>query len=736
MKEIRYDPREHIQHVEIAPRSEDILDQREITIRSYKTTVPFDAKALDGGLERGWLSPNIRFGVFSRSRPGAGKESFAVVLGLQDALSVRAYDYAARRPLWYSWRDVIVDTVSVRYDKDEDGFVRFTTAGGGQRISDEKLAEFNSTYLGIPKESVTKRQFNLEKLRDLCFRRFVDRLYMVRFSDPEGEEYRSIDHALFQSREYIDPNAERLKEVRADKQAKIESFDSDIQVRPPQLAGQVPVRFFIRGMSGSLRLRFPKLTYATEAATPEAQAEVFYAVVNATVDSILDADYYAEHQDSLKDLDEETGVFPEMADLSRFSKVLSTNKNREEFFQKLDTGAPRGDWLPHLRALDGLLSAAKVEDHVRVLLTERTTRSPATAVKILLECRPDPTMNRIGRVVAAVLAEKLQTIAPDMRLQAEEALLAWNVDHEEQAWDVDPDAGEITVGNLRWRMADLSLDALAPVLKKLISVVLHGRLVAARGDLGPLLKRFNWCIAAAKGIPPNHSKLSPALRLVAENRVPTSVADGGRVLKTPPSDLPMLDDAVLRDFGLPLWPSFEAVREDGQIKVRNTGVGVALALKAMPSGTLFSNVEASDDCDLRPGDDVAISASGSPTRVQVRFRKYGADRIADLSVVKASKEKQGAGARSEADADRFNWVRQAELVRALHRVLGKDDSPDKGTLTRAVQDGQIQSNGESGRKCLLQVDSVKAWLTKTRDIPHEEVQQVVDAVINEIRTRK
>ena len=479
----QYDPREHIQHVEIAPRSEDILDQREITIRSYKTTVPFDPKAFDDGMERWWLSPNIRFGVFSRSHPGPIKDNCAIVLGLQDALSVRAYDYDARRPLWYSWRDVIVDTVSVRYYKDEDGYVRFTTAGGGQRITDERLQEFNTTYLGIPKEAVTKQQFDLDKLRDLCFRRFVDRLYMVRFSDPSGKEYRSIDHALFQSRQYIDPAAERLKEVRGDKQAKIESFDSDIQVRPPQLAGQVQVRFFIRGMSGSLRLRFPKLTYARESATPEAQAEVFYAVVNATVDSILDADYYAEHQDSLHDLDDETGMFPEMANLSRFSKVLSSNKNRDEFFQKLDVGAPRGEWLPHLRAIDGLLSSGKVQEHVRGLVTEIAARSPSAAVKVLLECRPDPTMNRIGRVVAAILTEKLQTVAPDTRPQIEEALLAWSVDHEEESWDVQPDAGEITVGSLRWRMADLTLDVFVAVLRKLISV-LHRRLVAASGDLG------------------------------------------------------------------------------------------------------------------------------------------------------------------------------------------------------------------------------------------------------------
>lgn len=98
--------------------------------------------------------------------------------------------------------------------------------------------------------------------------------------------------------------------------------------------------------------------------------------------------------------------------------------------------------------------------------------------------------------------------------------------------------------------------------------------------------------------------------------------------------------------------------------------------------------------------------------------------------------KHGAGGRAEQDGDRYSWVRQAELVRALHRVLGKDDSPDKGTLTRAVQDGQIQSNGESGRKCLLQVDSVKAWLTKAKGMEHSETQQVADAIITEVRMRK
>src|SRR5262249_34372924 len=162
------------------------------------------------------------------------------------------------------------------------------TTGGGRRITDDRLHEFNSAFLGIPEDAVTKRQFDLDKLRELCFKRFKDRLYMIRFADPSAKEYRSIDHALFQSRQYIDPDAERLKEISSDKQVKIESFDSDVVVQTDELASSIQVRFFIRGLSGSLRLRFPKVAYKTQLKTVEDQAIVFYRLANATVNAILD----------------------------------------------------------------------------------------------------------------------------------------------------------------------------------------------------------------------------------------------------------------------------------------------------------------------------------------------------------------------------------------------------------------------------------------------------------------
>ncbi len=129
MGQTAYEPKDHIQHLAVSPRAESVLDQREITVHTYQTSVPFDYDALDACLDRAWLAPAIRLGVFARN-PGIGKDGIDVVLGLQGEISVRAYDYDERRPLWYLWQDLIVETVAIRYTRDEAGFIRFTTAGG------------------------------------------------------------------------------------------------------------------------------------------------------------------------------------------------------------------------------------------------------------------------------------------------------------------------------------------------------------------------------------------------------------------------------------------------------------------------------------------------------------------------------------------------------------------------------------------------------------------------------
>lgn len=617
----RYEPKNHIQPLVVAPRADGVLDQREITIQSYQTTVPFDHAKLDAGLGSAWLTPQIRFGVFARIDTTA-KDSLNVVLGLQDDLTIRAYDYDERRPLWFTWQDAVVDTVNIRYFKDEDGLLRFTTTGGGRRITDDRLHEFNSGFLGIAKDAVNKRQFDLDKLRELCFNRFADRLYMLRFSDPSAEEYHSIDHAMFQSRRYIDPDAERFREISTDNDVTVESFESDIGVKTSDLASEIKVRFLIRGLSGSLRLSFPKVQYKTQLTSPQEEVRVFYQLVDVTASSILDTDYYAHHRRSLDDLSVDLGMFPDMVDLAPFTEVLIAAEARREFLMGIDLAEKWSKWQPHLRAIDELIVSDVVATDVTGILEELVRNNPKTTARMFTACREDAKTHRVACIVATLLARELQTIPSAERAQVEGQLLAWAIESECDSWDVDSETGEFGALGLRWRLDDVAFDALPAILWKLVGVT-HGRLISSSDDPTPLLSKFDWCITAAKCLPPHHSKNPAALRLVAEGRVPKSVSEAGRVLKGPVSNLRELDESALNHFGLPLWPLLTASRRNGKVDLTNHGIGTALAATIQTGNVGTRNDEAPAAFDLSPGETVSLPTPGDRASIDVQFEKYG-----------------------------------------------------------------------------------------------------------------
>ena len=629
---VRYDLNEHIQLVESAPRAEGILDQREITIQSYQTSLPFEFAKLDADLGSAWLSPTVRLGVFSRSS-SSQKNGCSAVLGLQDRLTVRAYNYEKRTPLWYSWKDVIVETAAIRYYRGSDGLLWFITTGGGRRITEEKLAEFNSVFLGIPVTAVTKQVFDLAKLRELCFNRFVSRLYMVRFTDPSGKAYRSIDHALFQSREYIDPEAPCMQDVRADEQVKIESFDSDIEVRCSDLDAPVRVRFFIRGLSGALRLRFPRLVLKGDTRKPDKQAEAFYRIVNATRDSILDANYYQENQESLEVLHGAPDLFPETVDLSMYRKVLNRPDCSEKFFAGINLNAPKAEWGPHLLALDQLVVTDAVRVHVEGLVGDLGTDRPLMAAKFLDECRTDARLSRLGAVAAAGLCAKLHEVPAETRAQVEGAFLLWAVAHAKDGWDVDADTGDLAVLKWRGRLESMVIGLRSAVLSNLMDRI-HAKLAGTDGDVGPLLKKFNWCVATAKTLPSDHADCPVSLRLIIEGMVPACIGDGNKVLKEPVNSLEALDEGVLKHFGLALWPFIVPQRQNGKIVLTNGGCGTAQAMHVMQAGEL-PGVGGAPCIDLWPGKEMSVPAVGNPTSIEVRFSKFGRDFRATLPVIPA-----------------------------------------------------------------------------------------------------
>ncbi len=315
-------------------------------------------------------------------------------------------------------------------------------------------------------------------------------------------------------------------------------------------------------------------------------------------------------------------MFPEMVDLTPFREVLTNADARRTFLVGIDLGEQWPKWGPHLQALDELLLSEIVATEVKELLDELVKRDPDMAMRLLAVCQEDSRKYRVGALVAQAIASELQAVPAEIRAQVEQSFLSWAIEREQDSWDIDSDAGEFSALNVRWRMEDIAFDLLPPIVWKLVGV-LHARMMDCTADIGFLLRKFNWCMTVAKGFPAHHSRSPAALKLVAAGRVPRSLGEAGRVLKTPVVDIRALDDGILAQFGLPLWPSFSASWRDGKVELSNVGVGAALAVG-------LSSAIASSDGDTEPptfdmasGQSVLMPLSDGRRTVGLRFEKFG-----------------------------------------------------------------------------------------------------------------
>lgn len=96
-------------------------------------------------------------------------------------------------------------------------------------------------------------------------------------------------------------------------------------------------------------------------------------------------------------------------------------------------------------------------------------------------------------------------------------------------------------------------------------------------------------------------------------------------------------------------------------------------------------------------------------------------------------DQEGAESSLPSD-DRYDWARQIDLVRATNQVLG-EGMLNKGVLSRACADGQVETNGKTGRGARVRVRSFLTWVSRQNQLGAEETNQIRNAVIGEISSR-
>ncbi|MFW6106568.1 MAG: hypothetical protein ACOC8H_00235 [bacterium] len=83
---------------------------------------------------------------------------------------------------------------------------------------------------------------------------------------------------------------------------------------------------------------------------------------------------------------------------------------------------------------------------------------------------------------------------------------------------------------------------------------------------------------------------------------------------------------------------------------------------------------------------------------------------------------------------KYEWARQAELVRSTNQVLGQGEL-SKGVLSRACSGRLIETNGKSGQGSRVKVSSFLPWVTRKFSLAREEQTQIRNAIIGEINER-
>jgi hypothetical protein len=421
-----------------------------------------------------------------------------------------------------------------------------------------------------------------------------------------------------------------------------------------------------------------------------------------------------------------------MVDLAPYRKVLKAGTNRQKFFNTLDLGAEWKTWHPHLRALDELVASDAIAEDMGCTLRNTVKRDPREIVRLISVCRSEAKLQRIGGLAVRATAQELYGLPADVRGTVETELLAWAIKHETDAWRVDLEAGEIAVYNLQWKASDLSLELQHAVLLKLVGL-LHKRLISAKptDNTDSLSQQLNWCLTAAKNFPANFDALHTAFRLVVEDKVPFTFSGSNKILKEPANDWAELDIAMRDQFGLPLWPCFEATRQGKKIALTNTGVGAALSASVKPRGEGITEDDTLIIGDFLPRNATTITLPSHIEELEIRYLKFGEERTVAVPIRNAKAPEMS----TVTPGPDYGWAKQAELMRAMTDVLA-DDHKDKSSLSRAIQKGSLKSNGKSGHACLVDVDSFKVWIAKDRGLQNDEVRQLENAIIGEIRNRK
>lgn len=278
--------------------SSDINTHRKLSILRYEAKCPFNLEQISRHFKRNKLKFGRDFGCIDDI---INKQSIHLLFAKMGDLrhSSAIFDPKTKEYLSstsFKIKNLIISITHVDNFPDDENNLNLLVFNGGGIKNERLFAQYRSILAGSQPKQL---EFNERELRNLCFNKFESNLSEISFNPVKEPGFGNTHQAEYQSERssILDPNAEKIKELKENNSIIITGFKSSIISKHDNLSKEAEVRFTINN-TGKIELEFPKLLWIELEANEQIEIK-FYEFARKIYDEIISRELYnlpAKHE--------------------------------------------------------------------------------------------------------------------------------------------------------------------------------------------------------------------------------------------------------------------------------------------------------------------------------------------------------------------------------------------------------------------------------------------------------
>jgi len=211
----------------IIDNSYNIDVYRTITVRKYETNIICDLDVVKDSLDSNYLKHGKEFGCISVHKSEGSIHAMFGQIGDSHITSIGDYSENNVSLIHYLVKNVVKSTMHVDHfcdDNDKLGLIMY----GGGNIKDDLVKSMYKDFLGISNLKIV--EFDGDIIRKLCFERFLEELYDIKFDPAVDKSFGNVHLADYKSKknQQINHQASKIQEIIDNTDIKIQRFKSKV----------------------------------------------------------------------------------------------------------------------------------------------------------------------------------------------------------------------------------------------------------------------------------------------------------------------------------------------------------------------------------------------------------------------------------------------------------------------------------------------------------------------------